>query len=658
MLPSQRRTRCREITGPTPHSVAVRAKFPSQRPADQLILDRQKQDAARDKVLDFAKSQRSCDIKTSWLKSSERRFLTGTIERQVRAALDQQKVHVDERRDRLRVLLEMEEQQLLQEMEEKTETLVERQAKMRQQVKALRDRRERDRQQLVSDKLEQLFRGQCEELRSELMRRREQQVCQERAAQVRSGQEQQRLQQQEERMFDELWEADRRAKVDRETERAQRQQQRNRKQLDVIRSQMEEAEQQRQRSRELRAEEAALMLQQQQMQRLQQQRQQQMTLQQQQGRRRQLDQCLRLKMKRLAREQQDELQLDMNILQTLLQQETDDKQEAAHKKAELREEQRRYRQYLSEELQKQRREEEETEQLMEEKLKEVWAKREEQSRLQREARNRLMEEVMEARRLQIQHKLDLNTQKQAELSAERDELNRVMEEMKLMEEEDRRCQKQSSEAFQADLKAQIEAQQRRRSEQRAQEEREQQQGVILQQLYEQRKDHILSRPTSHTSAPHPFRRTEGCTRVSWVGARSKFLQLAVFWLSVELWFLRLKPPQACETCQANFAETVATLDDFLAQPCEDVLEDFTKEQLLQLASSYDIEISNDDKKLKKNIKDSIKKELMSRGVLKPSPPAAEFVMPVSPVASEAAIQRRHKELALKEYGETLELFRL
>ncbi|XP_049459693.1 cilia- and flagella-associated protein 53 [Epinephelus fuscoguttatus] len=378
MLLSQRRTRCREITGPTPHSVAVRAKFPSQRPADQLILDRQKQDAARDKVLDFAKSQRSCDIKTSWLKSSERRFLTGTIERQVRAALDQQKIHVDERRD--------------------------------------------------SNCLSHLSVPTC--------------VSPPPVTHLSP----------------------------------------------------------------------VLSLQQQQMQQLQQQRQQQTTLQQQQGRRRQLDQCLRLKMKRLAREQQDELQLDMNILQTLLQQETDDKQEAAHKKAELREEQRRYRQYLSEELQKQRREEEETEQLMEEKLKEVWAKREEQSRLQREARNRLMEEVMEARRLQIQHKLDLNTQKQAELSAERDELNRVMEEMKLMEEEDRRCQKQSSEAYQADLKAQIEAQQWRHSEQRAQEEREQQQGVILQQLYEQRKDHILSRPTSHASAPHPFRRTEGCTR--------------------------------------------------------------------------------------------------------------------------------------------------
>lgn len=73
---------------------------------------------------------------------------------------------------------------------------------------------------------------------------------------------------------------------------------------------------------------------------------------------------------------------------------------------ELREEQRRYRKYLFEELQRQRKEEEEMEHLIEEQLKEVWAKREEKSRLEREARKRLMEEVMEAQHLQIQNKCE------------------------------------------------------------------------------------------------------------------------------------------------------------------------------------------------------------------------------------------------------------
>lgn len=59
---------------------------------------------------------------------------------------------------RLRALLQVEEQQLLQEMEEKRETLLERQTKMREQLNILRERRERNREQLVSDKLEQQFR--------------------------------------------------------------------------------------------------------------------------------------------------------------------------------------------------------------------------------------------------------------------------------------------------------------------------------------------------------------------------------------------------------------------------------------------------------------------------------------------------------------------
>ncbi|XP_028457179.1 cilia- and flagella-associated protein 53-like [Perca flavescens] len=100
MLLSQRRTKCREFTGPTPHSVALRAKFPSRRPVDHLILDRQKQDAAREEIQDFTKNQQSFNMKTWWLQTSDRRFLQGSVQRQVGAALTQQEVHVDQRRDR------------------------------------------------------------------------------------------------------------------------------------------------------------------------------------------------------------------------------------------------------------------------------------------------------------------------------------------------------------------------------------------------------------------------------------------------------------------------------------------------------------------------------------------------------------------------------
>lgn len=59
---------------------------------------------------------------------------------------------------RLRKLLETEEQQYLQEIEARKETSLQRQEKMKEYIQALRERREKERQQLVSDKLEQLFR--------------------------------------------------------------------------------------------------------------------------------------------------------------------------------------------------------------------------------------------------------------------------------------------------------------------------------------------------------------------------------------------------------------------------------------------------------------------------------------------------------------------
>ncbi|XP_040014048.1 cilia- and flagella-associated protein 53 [Xiphias gladius] len=453
MLLSQRRTRCREFTGPTPHSVAVRAKLPSSRPADHLILERQKRDAARDRVLEFTRCQQTCDIKTSWLKSSDRHYLRGTVERQVRAAMEQYESDIEDRRRRLRVLLEAEEQQLLEEMEEKKETTVERQAKMREKAKILRERRESERRQLVSDKLEQLFREQCEELRTIQNGRREQQVCLERAAQVRSRQEQLQQQQEEDTLFDQLWEADRRAKEERERRRVQKRQQRNMEQLNVLKTQTEAAEQQRQKDKELREEEARLMLQQREMQLLQEQREQQQKLRAQQTRRQQLDQGFRLKMKRLAREQQDELQLDMSVLQQLLKQETDEKQEAAQRKVNAPE------------------------------------------------RHGLKGDTS--------FTLDLNMQKQTELAREREELRRLIEETRLKDEEEKRRQRQACQAYQADLRAQVKHQQQLRCEERAQAQREDQQGLILQQLYDQKKDQILSRPTSHTAARHPFRRAEG-----------------------------------------------------------------------------------------------------------------------------------------------------
>lgn len=137
-------------------------------------------------------------------------------------------------------------------------------------------------------------------------------------------------------------------------------------------------------------------------------------------------------------------------------------------------------------------------------------------------------------------------EKQAELMREKDELDRLMAEMKLEDEEKKRwyansgciphslcnlkhlssfltlqffpgdpklivgvcpcSQRQISAAYQADLCAQIELQKQLRSEERAQTEREHRQRQMEEELYRQRTDELLSRPESKPSySRHPFR---------------------------------------------------------------------------------------------------------------------------------------------------------
>ena len=59
---------------------------------------------------------------------------------------------------RLRDLLQREEQALMEEVTSKQETPLERQARMRERVRSLREKRETERLALVEDKLEQRWR--------------------------------------------------------------------------------------------------------------------------------------------------------------------------------------------------------------------------------------------------------------------------------------------------------------------------------------------------------------------------------------------------------------------------------------------------------------------------------------------------------------------
>ncbi|XP_073681358.1 cilia- and flagella-associated protein 53 [Garra rufa] len=508
MLTAHRsRPRCREVTGPG-HSVALRAKHPLSKDVDDIFLRRRKQEAVRNEVLEFTKNQSSCDVRMRWESNTQRRMVSATISRRLQEAREQYQMDIDERRERLRELLESEEREIFREMEAKKESVSERQAKMLERATTLRERRESERQRLAAEKLDQLFREQSEELRAVQMKRRQDEVCNERAAQIRTKEVVQRMQQEEDSLFAQMWESDRQAKDERYNQEVQRQRENNLQQKAFLQAQMETTEQQRLQAKQLKQEEAQLLVFVIYFNRINQPKQTRQKLQDQEKRRKQLDLSLRLKMKRLARDRQEELALDMSILEQLMTEERDEKQDEVLKKLERQEEQRRYREYLAEQLEEQKQQEAETEQLFESELQQAWARRETQWRQEKTARDRLMKDVMDTRRLQIQEKLNENLLKQAEPFKEREELDRILQENKLLDEEERNRLREATQEYQADLLAQMLHRQRIREAEQAEKDYEFQKGLMYQEQYNKKIQEILSRPISGTTAVHPFRRRE------------------------------------------------------------------------------------------------------------------------------------------------------
>ena len=85
----------------------------------------------------------------------------------------------------MRALLQSEEELYMSEIAVKQETTLERQAKMRERARQLREQREQQRLALVDEKLEQRWRNQCEEMRALLTRKHRDEVFTDRAYQLK-----------------------------------------------------------------------------------------------------------------------------------------------------------------------------------------------------------------------------------------------------------------------------------------------------------------------------------------------------------------------------------------------------------------------------------------------------------------------------------------
>ncbi|XP_071794477.1 cilia- and flagella-associated protein 53-like [Asterias amurensis] len=509
MLATQKPRRTREYTGPTPSSVAIRAKMPSKLPPDHLILERRRHDDAREEAVAATKYNALCDLKNDWERSTDRRIQLNTVKRKVKGLMLEQEFTLEDRRERLRDMLAAEEAKYLEEMEASQETMLERQAKMRERAKFLKEKREKERLEVVAEKLDQRWREECEELRSTLSRRHMDEVCLERSDQLRIKAEIDEQNKVHEQMYADLWHQDMLAKAAREEKEAQERHARNRETLDTLQKQKAALEAKRLEAKRLKEEEGRLLKEERELRKMEEQRAYQEKLAKQEQAREDIAMNIRLKTRRKAKEMQEELALDMNILEKLLSDSRNEAQEIAQRKKELREEDQRYRAYLKQQACDDEEHDREIDELVNAEVKRQWQKRLDEWARQREARKRLMDNVLAVRRQQVEEKLARNAKAQVELEKERELMQAAMDEHNRLEKEKLASIRRENLAYQDNLLGQIDYTRRQKEVGQDEEHREYLKGMEAEAEYQAKLKEALARPI--IDKMHPMRRAHMAT---------------------------------------------------------------------------------------------------------------------------------------------------
>ena len=448
--------------------------------------------------------QKHQDLKTQWEKETDVRIQKNTVKRRVETILKKESFELEERREKLRALLDVEEEQYINEIAASQETTLERQAKMRARAKALREKREQERLAIVQEKLDIRWREECDELRPILARKHQNEVFSERAKQIEIGNLTRDREKEEENMYAALWESDRVMKMEREERECAAAIQRNKECLAVLEKQLAAIRLQQENAQSLKEEEARLMeaekkqREAEEMNLLQVKR-----LQQAEARDHHTNQ-IKLKAKRQAKELQGELAIDMKILEALLVETQNEKEEEVKRKKELNAEALAYMRYLDEQVEREKAAEKELEKLIDEEVEKQWSKRVKQWQLEREARRKMTEEMVVIRKQQIADKLKLQEEERQTLLNERDALKESFAEHEKLEREKVQRTKERNLEYQSNLMSQSAYTQGLRDQEAAERNRELQIENEAEQRYQNKLKSALERPTIDRA--HPLRK--------------------------------------------------------------------------------------------------------------------------------------------------------
>ncbi|XP_027382031.1 methyl-CpG-binding domain protein 1 isoform X13 [Bos indicus x Bos taurus] len=496
----------REVKGPTPKVVIVRAKPPKGQGAEHHLQRIQHSHQKHHAILASIKSIERDRLKTEWDQHNDRKFVDSLVKARVKDAMQGFIINTEERRNKLRELLASEENEYFTEMQLKEETIEEKKDRMRDKIRLLREKKEKERQDFVAEKLDQQFRERCQELRAELFCIHQKAVCEERKAQIAFNEELKRQKVVEEQMFSKLWEEDRLAKERREAKEERRQKELVENTRLGLNAQVTSIQAQRQAAQRLKEEEALLVENENAQVKLENEQDKLKKQKTKQEIRAALQKALQEKMERMQQEYREEQDLNMKLMQNALQSLQEETDKKKQKKEDMRREQKIYYQYLAQRHEEEKAQEKELDRMLEKEKEKKFAEKDKELRLEKEARKQLLNEVMCTRKLQVQEKLQRKAKEQEERTMEQERINEGLKELNCEERENfiRRCS--LAQEYRKQLQMQICSQQQAREAEEEEERREFEEGIAAEKSFQDKIQGILS---THQVVPrniHPMRR--------------------------------------------------------------------------------------------------------------------------------------------------------
>jgi len=481
----------REVQGPAPYSTGIIAKPIKNPPLETLLKERRKKEDDLIIAMRAVKEDHRLRSLTTWVDYTNDKFEKNYVQDRVNETLNNEEVHLDKKRTRLRDLMVKDEDDYEKEMKALTETPEQRYERMKARATMLKSKREAERLKVVEEKRKQQWKNKCEEVRPILSRRQTVEVFRGRDEQVAMKALKEQRKKETEAMYADMWAKDRLAKCAREERQEQIRVQRNEIQLKDLAIQCAAKEAKkiygvREKEEELKLinEEHAII-------KLEKERDYRIKKRNQNRTRTQLENMMRYKAKREAVELQEELALDMKILEQVLIETNNEKLEQREQKEQFRQETLQYLDYLKKQAAFEAAREKEIDLMLDTEVKAMWAKRIEQYKLEKESRDKLMKEVVEVRKLQIAEKLAEVAREKEEVKRDRIQMGKMIEEH--LKDEDNRLRRVflKNQKHAQDLKSQMKFEEEIALQNKLEERREYEDGLREEAEFQEKMKEIL-----------------------------------------------------------------------------------------------------------------------------------------------------------------------